>query len=410
MQPVKITIYGDYYDCQIYRGRLYLWTFDGVLNIYNWEKIVKFFIKNEKDDVAMTYSFLGGNYLYQPSLIKLFKDTDFKKMLLSKFTRIQECNFELTEVLLAQFLLGQQDTPTKTLPTDTEIYGNKLYFIHEKGLYASAAHKPVNNKYLVSTRPTKLWDCNLLSIKANKYPQLALSGADEGLFELNMAMSVADNLKQVDSRSPIFQISEEHSSFSNYSYLSIYNSSLTRNSFFDMFKWTKKNHGGYEEYSIRNFDKSIRDQELFGVDNREHFISWGIDDKLYKATTRGFEIIRYNPFAKVEKGQLMFTPLNSINFDAWKGRIVNGGTTYFANIVECENALFIITSDQDVFTIEGEITRWRVYPRSRNYENHLHVILDDRIEIYSFNQDYFVNQDAKEIGIKFSEEKQKSTR
>ena len=27
MQPVKITIKGDYYDCQIYRGRLYLWTF-----------------------------------------------------------------------------------------------------------------------------------------------------------------------------------------------------------------------------------------------------------------------------------------------------------------------------------------------------------------------------------------------
>lgn len=410
MQPVKITIYGDYYDCQIYRGRLYLWTFDGVLNVYNWEEIVKFFVKNNKDDVAMTCCFLDGNYLYQPSLIKLFKDADFKKMLLSKFNRIQKSNFELTEALLAQFLIGQQDTPTKTLPTDTEIYSNKLYFIHEKGLYVSTAHRTGKNKNPVSARPKKLWDCNLLSIKANKYPQLALSGADEGLFELNMATSVAENLKRVDSRNPIFQISKEHSSFSNYSYLSIYNSSLTRNSFFDMFKWTNKNDGGHKEYSIRNFDKSIKDQEIFGMDNREHFISWGIEDKLYRATTRGFDIIRYNKFAKEEKGESMFTSLNSINFDAWKGRIVNGGTTYFGNIVECENALVIITSDQQVITIEGEITRWRVYPRSRNYENHLHVILDDRIEIYSFNQDYFVNQDAKEIGIKFSEEKHKSTR
>ena len=29
MQPIKLTIQGDYYDCQIYRGRLYLWTFNG---------------------------------------------------------------------------------------------------------------------------------------------------------------------------------------------------------------------------------------------------------------------------------------------------------------------------------------------------------------------------------------------
>ena len=40
-----------------------------------------------------------------------------------------------------------------------------------------------------------------------------------------------------------------------------------------------------------------------------------------------------------------------------------------------------------------------------NYENHLHVILDDRIEIYSFNHDYFLNQEDKEIGIEFKAQK-----
>ena len=29
MQPSKITILGDFFDCQIYRGRLYLWTLSG---------------------------------------------------------------------------------------------------------------------------------------------------------------------------------------------------------------------------------------------------------------------------------------------------------------------------------------------------------------------------------------------
>ncbi|HRX96433.1 MAG TPA: hypothetical protein P5514_05765, partial [Bacteroidales bacterium] len=77
----------------------------------------------------------------------------------------------------------------------------------------------------------------------------------------------------------------------------------------------------------------------------------------------------------------------------------------FGNIIECENALVIAQSDGNTFTIPGPITRWRVYPRSLNYENHLHVILDDRIEIYSFHHDYFLSQTDKSIGIQFQPEK-----
>ena len=43
--------------------------------------------------------------------------------------------------------------------------------------------------------------------------------------------------------------------------------------------------------------------------------------------------------------------------------------------------------------------------RSLNYENHLHVILDDKIEIHSFNQDYFLNQEEKKMGIQFKNER-----
>ncbi|UOX33953.1 hypothetical protein LXD69_00205 [Flavobacterium sediminilitoris] len=44
-----------------------------------------------------------------------------------------------------------------------------------------------------------------------------------------------------------------------------------------------------------------------------------------------------------------------------------------------------------------------------NYENHLHVIFDESIDIYSFNQDYFLDQDDKSIGIQFRNEKSKRT-
>ncbi|MFW2477493.1 MAG: hypothetical protein ACN4EP_11285 [Sediminibacterium sp.] len=409
MQPVKITIKGDYYDCQIYRGRLYLWTFNGDLKVYNWNDIVQSLIKRDTDKIAMTFCFLDGNYLYKSSLIELFKDMDFKKLLLNKFIQIEKPVFQLTEKQLEKFLFGQQETPTGILPTDTEIYSNKLYFIHEQGLFSGSAHRVKSDKFPVSSRPSKLWDCNLLSIKANKYPQLALSGGNEGLYELNMASSLPSNLERVEKRTPIFQISKNHSSFSNYSYLNIYNTSLIESSFLAMFKWNITKDRNQNDKPLRDFDTNIDDKQIFKVKSKRHFISWGIEDKLYKATEGGFEIIKYNNYANKEKGEETFTRLKTVNIHAWKGKVINGGTAYFGNIVESENALVVIQSDGKYLTIPGPITRWRVYPRSMNYENHLHVILDDRIEIYSFNHDYFLNQEDKEIGIQFTSQKHRRT-
>ncbi|MDP1622631.1 MAG: hypothetical protein Q8M08_09880 [Bacteroidales bacterium] len=410
MQPVKITIKGDFYDCQIYRGRLYLWTFDGDLKVYNWNELVRSQIKKDEDKIAMTFCFLDGNYLYKSSLIELFKDIDFKALLLQKFGAIEKESFELSESKLNNFLIGHQDTPTGILPTDTEIYSNKLYFIHDKGLYSGSAHRSKSDKYPVSSRPNKLWDCNLLSIKANKYPQLALSGGDEGLFELNMADNLPTNLKQVERRGPIFQISNSHSSFCNYSYLNIYNTSLVEDSFLAMFKWNMVIGEGNREKALRDFDTEIDDKTIFNIKSKKHFISWGIEDKIYKAIDGGFDVIKFNNYTNSEKGEKRFTRLKRVNIQAWKGKIINGGTAYFGNIVECENALIVAQSDGKYLTIPGPITRWRVYPRSMNYENHLHVILDDRIEIYSFNHDYFINQEDKELGIQFRSEKHFRTR
>ncbi|WP_299671982.1 hypothetical protein [uncultured Polaribacter sp.] len=407
MQPLKISIKGDYYDCQMYRGRLYLWDFNGGLKVYDWSAIVQSLIKKETDKIALTFSFLDGNYLYKTSLIELFKDIDFKRLLLKKFKRVESKTYEITEKKLAKFLIGEQETPTGILPTDTEIYSNQLYFIHEKGLFSGSAHRAKSEKYPVSSRPTKLWDCNLLSIKANKYPQLALSGGDEGLFELNTSRAQPKNLKKVESKKPIYQISNEHSSFSNYSYLNIYNTSLVKGSFLATFKWDNIEPIIGKLDIARNFESKLTDKTIFNTKSKQHFVSWGIADKIYKARNGGFEIIKYNNYADKEKGEEKFEKLTSFNLQAWKGKVTNGGSAYFGNIVECENALIVILSDNQVITIPGPITRWRVYPRSMNYENHLHVILDNSIDIYSFNQDYFLNQEDKTIGIQFRNEKPK---
>ncbi len=412
MQPVKIKIDGNYFDCQIYSGRLYLWTFDGDLKIINWNALINSLIKNDRDKIVMNFCFLDGNYLYKSSLIELFKDRDFRKLLLKKFAHVEEKKFIVTEKMLSKFTMGVQNTPLNLIPTDTEIYSNKLYFINEMGLFSASANRQKSEKYLVSSRPTKLWDCNLFSIKANKYPQIALSGGDEGLFEYNISQTKPDNLKIIEKN--IYQISENHSSFSNYTYLNIFNSSLVDKSYLAMFKWEKSDENvlpplqmmNYKGKNLnRNFDHLLSTEAIFEQEIDANSLSWGIDDKINLITESKFEIIKCNYFADIDKGQKMFNKIysNEINIS---GELVNTGSCYFGNIIETTNGLFILLSNGSNYVINEEITRWRTYPRSKNYENHLHVILDDCIEIYSFNQDYFIeDQIDKVFGIEFKEPK-----
>ena len=98
---------------------------------------------------------------------------------------------------------------------------------------------------------------------------------------------------------------------------------------------------------------------------------------------------------------MTFSDVKFIPIKTYHKKVIGGGTAYFGTIVEYNDALIVALSNGEVYPIEGDITRWRVYPRSINYENQLHVIFDDRIEIYSFNHDYFVNQRIKNFGMAY---------
>ncbi|MDM8569828.1 hypothetical protein QUF50_10045, partial [Thiotrichales bacterium HSG1] len=183
---------------------------------------------------------------------------------------------------------------------------------------------------------------------------------------------------------------------SNYTYLSIYNSSNVDKSFLALFNWETPDKRKYE----RNFDES----EIFD-NNNSSYLSWGTQDKIYRATDGEFEIVDFNN--KTDEIS-HFHDCRRVKLESW-GEVIYGGTSYFGTIIEYENALTVELSDNTDYTIEEPISRWRVYPRSKNYENHLHVIKDGCIEIYSFNSDYFIDQDNKDFGIKYvNETKQKS--
>jgi len=387
MQPLMISIGGTFWDSYIYRGRLYLWNLDGSLEVYRWDELIDSLPNRQEDILAFRCGFSRNDYLYGYDFSLLFNDIEIKEMLLNKFNRVYlEYDLSRNKEELHPFLFGKQNNPFRELPSDIEIFKNNLYVINDDGFFSTTAHRK-NPKYPVSSRPRKLWDCPVYAIRAGNN-RVALAAGDEGLFEYETADEpywVMNNSKLVSIDNDIYQLSSNHSSVAQWNYSSIFSSSYVDVSFMAAFKW--------EERELV-FKDLIYQSLIFG----ESGFSWGLQDKIYIVTKRGLDVRRFVQ-SNLGTDKTAFEPLQSVEYTDWQGDIVGGGVGLFGTIVETDNALFVFQSNNEVFHINGPITRWRVFPRSIRYENQLHVILKDRINIYSFNHDYFVDQKQKNAGI-----------
>ena len=400
LQPIKVTIEGDYWDCQIYRGRLYLWTFNGEVIVYNWDNLVDSIEVEENERLAVTCALSRGDYLYNPNFYLLFENTEIKNILRRQFETLSSKEIHYNEHQISKFLRGKQGLPTPELPIDTDFYKSNIYSADQTGLYCITAHR--SSKYQVSTRPRKLWDCPLLSIKIGNRGNIAVSAGNEGLFEYLPDDFITEN--------SVEQISKKHSSFSNWAFSSIYSSSFVDGSylapyFFDdsnMPESSKQKRNSFFEDDIppNHFvsKEIIQDSRIFGENTG---LSWACNEKFYSYYDRKITIVNFIQGKLKDGDDSAFTDKREITLSPWKGDVISTGTSYFGTIVECENAIVVLMSDGSSLTIPGKAVRWRTYPRSIRYENHLHIIKEDSIEIYSFNNDYFIDQRNKNYGIEY---------
>lgn len=408
IDPVRIIIIGKYYDCQMYRGRLYLWTMDGSIIVYDWNKVInQIVIPKFKEKLPFVFSFMEGNFLYNKRVSYIFSDEAYRSVLLKQYKVLIDTPVTISVEEMEQSRLYQGGIPMNELPIDTEVYANNLYFALDDGLYRKVIHTSASDPSL-GPKDTKLWNCRLLSLKANKYPQIALSAGSEGLFELNLVKDEAIRPQALESveGTKVYQISSKPSSFSNYSFLSVFSSSYVNESYMALFNWKpidtqRLNLSGKKDVKVyRDFDEVIEQQDIFG-ENIESEISWGIDDKIYSIKKNVLTILKFNNAANIEKGEHYYQTLESVKLPANIGEIVGAGSSYFGNVLEFTKGVMVLRSDGNVTVIPDEVIRWRVYPRSKNYLNHLHLLYDDRLEIYSFNHDALVNQVTKKIGIEY---------
>lgn len=408
MQPLRLILPGRYWDSQIYEGRLYLFGRSGDVLTLDWDALIDSFKVGRPLHLALKCAFQRSDYLYGMSAAGLMKDPEIRSLVIRKFRRLGNA-LEVPATRLLRHSLGRQDNPLPFPHTDSEIYARKMYVASKSGVMRVSCNK--KTKYPVSTRAEKLWDGPVLGIAAS-YSALAMAAGNDGLFEKSLMTFRSD----ADDHQPK-QISQAHCTDCGWAFYSIFGSSSLGTGFlaayerektpgspFDGAYLDRHVYGGWRasrasRVSSRRFDRVIDESAIFESDPKRHArYSWASQDKICRAVNGHIEVARYTPWKDPSQ---RIERIGALDLRDCSDTIVSAAVALFGIVVELDSSLVIIPSTGRSLTVPGEPVNWRVFPRSKFYENHLHVVYNDHLEVFSFNHDYLVDQDEKVAGIRY---------
>jgi len=391
-----LTLPGEFWDSQIYAGRLYLFRIDGGVQTIDWDRLVANWEEAEESRLAVVCAFRRSDYLYGSRWDLLFQDPRIKQLIDERFEALSHIELVTSSDQLSVAQLGIQDNPFPFPHADSTIYRQTIYTASQDGLFSASGRK--GNQKPISTRVRRQWDAPLYSL-AGAWFALALAAGDDGLFELSLA-----NDWSVDSQ--IHQLSPNHCTKCSWAYQSIYGSSHLAGGSLAEFRPRDQSPTSRresvpfsdlptdDEYSPRVFSRLVSDSTIF----QEQGYSWAGRDKLCQVSGSRLRVVGYDPWSGEDA--TLFSHLGDLGLKLNGAGVVSGAVALFGTVVELDDSLIVLGSDGDTLQIPGEPVNWRVFPRSRFYENQLHVIYEDRLEVLSFNHDYFVDQKRKISGFK----------
>ena len=244
------------------------------------------------------------------------------------------------------------------------------------------------------------WDAPVVAVKP-AYETLAVAAGEEGLWELP-AFAFRGRRSPFVKNAPPRRVQriKGHVSDCHWLYYSVLGSSHLRAGAVAAYR---REQGSDSE---REWVGEIEVDEIFGhTDNAVGYL-WGAQDKVYWAREGQVAGAKYRPGRWQRSG--WFEEVGEVaRLDE---EVVSASTALFGAIVETSDDLLVFTSDGNLERVGEEPVAWRAYPRSLRYLNQLHVVLEDRLEILAFTDDFFVDQDDKQLGIRFTEREPRQQR
>jgi len=324
----RLSLQGDFFDCQLYGGRLYLWTFNGSLQVFNYHAVIEEWVKRRQN-------LYTHHEPYEHGMSNIYISTE----------ELQRC------------LISERDYLTDEFPTGTEVLAGELFEANAKGLFGCKI--PLFKKMMPVV---KLSDVPLVHISGAQRRGLVCSGGSDGVFFIP---SVIDEKK-------IVRLSEKHAIRAAFCNPGIYAYSSVDDSYLLV-----KNGSDYNTI--------VKAHELYPEEKQKTIgpkMTWSWGNEFYIAKNHNLKVYEY-----VSPNEpLRFK--DEIRFFYWKGDFVSAGSSKCGTIVELDNAICLFENMQQqdgCCTISEPVTRWRMYPRSREYSSHIHIVFDDRMDIVVMN-------------------------
>lgn len=342
MNNINVKIAGDYINSFIYSGLLFLVKNGGEIILFDWRRVVNKKIKN------IEYSEFTNNC--------------------SK--RIKE-DFEDITFLLEEKEISDCVLATSSLnfwPSDFIIYSNVLYFSGQKGVEAIGLD--FENKKFIEDNRRFIYSSRAYKLASSKNRGIAIAAGVNGVILKSINRFLDDNT------APKFLEKNSVDIEWGASTLVVNSECVSSVDFFEKIpdinfgKMSKEEKDNYNALKIsRSSEKKIPGY------------SWSVGDRLFNINENNIKRSVISKEEGDEEFNVKEVRIKSENYSFDNFDSARSGS--FGCVVDLYDRI-VLMNDSGVRELGRDLTKWKVFPRAKNYINHLHMIEDDCLNIQIF--------------------------
>lgn len=377
MQALELRIPGQYWDSFLYDDRLYLFTRDGGIETYSWDRLVAGMGWSADQRPIATQFLTRGKAWYASGMQQLLRSpatrTHFHEVIETLSGHRALSRAQLQKLQLAA-------TDAALFPhNDIEVYYNTLNIAGTGGLVTS----PLSATHLDFRQVADVPALRL----TGSYGTLAIAAGSEGLWELPVVRDWPDDreLRQLASQNC------QDCSWARFDIVA--NAGLSEAGYVAAFA----NRARPEEQRVdRSLLGLIDSTTLFG---RAGYIL-GANDRILLIGNKVVEASFWNPYKRTASNSWDVLAAqggrDEASFSSSGAAVVDATATVFGVVTETDSSLVVHGSDGATKRLGAPIN-WRCFTRSERYLNQLHVVYSDHLRVYAFTHDYFLSAPERQL-------------
>lgn len=370
---INVNIAGDFIESYIYSGVLFTVDTNGVLCSYSWEHLIKRYIASYPE-----YANLKN------------------RLLDSRKNNISPLKEDITITIDKNFLNKNQKGTCTGLDvwcTDLDVKDNILYIASEKGVETIPFIEEWNNGVVQNfVEPDIVWSgAKVFGLSTGSWGRTILAAGTSGAIEIvNNKVSQVKQIglskkleKEIDNN---VILDCEWNSFSTLAILDgLDKKTAYRFNNIGSDAFLKGNVKAHENF-LKLSDKEKKDKfnkilnalvkengENVSLENFSH--SWFEDNHLHAVdNNNNTHILKNGGWVEINKESF----LDELS-------VVKLKNIYAGSFVETDNDELYRLTNGTKHSLPEDFTSWRVFPRSKNYQDRIHIVYDDFLQIKIFD-------------------------